>query len=100
MFEQEPKPKIKASALTPRRGPPRVLLGYDDGNAFYLNANCDAVRMALSKYKVRHTALETAFAAEKAALKVKFENAVSQLHAEILSEIEDIVKIGGIGDSD
>jgi hypothetical protein len=44
--------------------------------------------------------LETAFAAEKAALKVKFENAVSQLHAEILSEIEDIVKIGGIGDSD
>jgi hypothetical protein len=100
MLEQEPKPKTKASALTRRRGPPRVLLGYDDGKAFYLNANCDAVRTVLAEGKARHTVLETAFAAENAALKVKFEDAVSQMHAEILSEIEDIVKIGGIYDPD
>jgi len=44
--------------------------------------------------------LETAFAAENAALKAKFADAVSQMRAEILSKIEDIVKIGGIHDPD
>jgi len=102
MLEPEPKPKTNASAVTRRRGPPRVVIGYENGKAsYYLNANCDEVRMVLAKCKVRHTALETAFAAEKTALKAKFENAVSQMHAEILSEIENIVKkIGGIHDPD
>jgi len=44
--------------------------------------------------------LETAFAAENAALKAKFVDAVLEMHAEILSKIEDIVKIGGIHDPD
>jgi hypothetical protein len=44
--------------------------------------------------------LETAFVAENAALKAKFVDAVSQMRAEILSEIEDIVKSGGIHDPD
>ena len=61
---------------------------------------CDAVRMALSEGRARHRVLETAFAAENAELKAKFADAVSQMHAEILSEIEDIVKIGGIRDPD
>ena len=92
--------KNKASAVTRRRGPPRVLIGRENGKAFYVNATCDAVRMVLVEGKARHTVLETAFAAENAALKAKFADAVLQMHAEILSKIEDIVKIGGIHDPD
>ena len=54
----------------------------------------------LAKGEGRHRALETAFVAENAALKAKFVDAVSQMRAEILSEIEDIVKSGGIHDPD
>ena len=54
----------------------------------------------LAEGRARHRVLETAFAAENAALKAKFADVVSQMCAEILSEIEDIVKIGGIYDSD
>jgi hypothetical protein len=100
MLEQEPKPKTKASAVTRRRGPPRVLIGRENGKAFYVNATCDAVRMVLAEGRARHRVLETAFAAENAELKAKFADAVSQMRAEILSEIEDIVKIGGIHDPD
>ena len=56
--------------------------------------------MALAKGRARHTVLETAFTSENAALEAKFADAVSQMRAEILSEIEDIVKIGGIHDPD
>ena len=69
MLEQEPKPKAKASAVTRRRGPPRVLIARGNGKAFYVNATCDAVRMVLAECKGRHRALETAFAAENAELK-------------------------------
>jgi hypothetical protein len=98
MLEPEPKPKTKASAVTRRRGPPRVLLAYQDGKALYVNATCHAVRTVLAEWKCRHRFLETAFAAENAALKAKFADAVLQMHAEILSKIEDIVEIGGIHD--
>jgi hypothetical protein len=100
MLEPKPKPKTKALAVTRRRGPPRVLIGRENGKAFYVNATCDAVRMVLAKGGARHTVLQTAFAAENAALKAKFADAVSQMRAELLSEIEDIVKIGGIHDPD
>jgi hypothetical protein len=96
MLEPEPKPKTKASAVTRRRGPPRVLLACENGKALYVNATCDAVRTVLTECECRHRFLETAFPAENAALKAKFADAVLQMHAEILSEIEDIVKIGGI----
>ena len=98
MLEQEPKPKTKALAVTRRHGSPRVLIGRENGKAFYVNATCDAVRTVLAEGKARHTVLETAFAAENAELKDKFADAVLQMQAEILSEIEDIVKIGGIHD--
>jgi hypothetical protein len=94
MFEPEPKPKTR------RRGPPRVFIARDNGKAYYANATCYAVRTVLEKGEGRRTALETAFVAENAALKAKFVDAVSQMRAEILSEIEDIVKIGGIYDPD
>ena len=94
MLEKEPKPKTKALAVTRRRGPPRVLIGRENGKAYYVNATCDAVRTVLAVGRARHSVLETAFAAENAALKAKFADAVSQMRAEIFSEIEDIVKIG------
>jgi hypothetical protein len=100
MLEKEPKPKTKALAVTRRRGPPRVLIGRENGKAYYVNATCDAARTVLAVGRARHSVLETAFAAGNAALKAKFADAVSQMRAEILSEIEDIVKIGGIHDPD
>jgi hypothetical protein len=100
MLEQEPKPKTKASALTRRRGPPRILIARENGKAYYVDATCDAVRSVLAEGKARHTVLETAFAAENATLKAKFVDAVSQMRAEILSEIAEIVKLGGIHDPD
>jgi len=100
MLEPKPKPRTKALAVTRRRGPPRVLIGYEDGKALYVNATCEAVRTALDRGKFRHAALKTAFAAENAELKAKFADAVSQMRAEILSEIEDIVKFEGIHDPD
>ena len=72
----------------------------ENGKAFYVNATCDAVRTVLAEGKARHTVLETAFAAENEELKAKFADAVSQMRAELLSEIEDIVKIGGIYEPD
>lgn len=97
MLEPKPKPKTKSSA---GRGPPRILIARENGKAYYVNATCDAVRTVLREGERRQTALETAFAAENAELKAKFADAVSQMRAELLSEIEDIVKIGGIYDPD
>jgi hypothetical protein len=100
MLEPEPKPKTKASAVTRRRGPPGILIARENGKALYVNATCEAVRTVLAEGRARHRALETAFAAENAALKAKFVDAISQMRADILSEIEDIVKSGGIHDPD
>jgi hypothetical protein len=49
MLEPKPKPKTKALAVTRRHGPPRVLIGRENGKAFYVNATCDAVRMVLAE---------------------------------------------------
>jgi hypothetical protein len=100
MPEQEPKPKTKASAVTRRRGPRRILIARDNGKAYYVDATCDAVRWVLHKGEYRQMDLERAFAADTAALKAKFADAVLQMRAEILSEIADVVKIGGIHDPD